>query len=177
MCVCYCVVTCVYVTITCVHVKLYTICIAVVGGLDGEESLSDVKNMIHKLYTSLNVDRHQVHTVLPALFSLQPLVLQSSWPYLTLPPSLPPSLPQLSKEKELRSQLDQLVSELSPLEQQRRQLAERSERRTNTGQQSYSQYNTRFNPIVRPRQSSVKALFPGLPRYAHILDMLRIYDM
>ena len=29
--------------------------------LDGEQSLSDVKNMIHKLYTSVNVDRHQVH--------------------------------------------------------------------------------------------------------------------
>lgn len=30
---------------------------------DGEQSLSDVKNMIHKLYTSLNVDRHQVSTI------------------------------------------------------------------------------------------------------------------
>lgn len=29
--------------------------------LDGEKSLSDAKNMIHKLYTSLNVDRHQVN--------------------------------------------------------------------------------------------------------------------
>ena len=28
--------------------------------LDGEKSLSDVKNMIYKLYTSLSVDRHQV---------------------------------------------------------------------------------------------------------------------
>ena len=28
--------------------------------LKGEQSLSDVKNMIHKLYTSLNVDSHQV---------------------------------------------------------------------------------------------------------------------
>ncbi len=28
--------------------------------LKGEQSLSDVKNMIHKLFTSLNVDAHQV---------------------------------------------------------------------------------------------------------------------
>ena len=28
--------------------------------LDGEKSLSDVRNMIHKLYTSLNVEKHQV---------------------------------------------------------------------------------------------------------------------
>lgn len=67
-----------------------------VAPLDGEKSLSDVRNLIHKLYTSLNVDRHQV-----------------------------------SKEQELKSQLDQLNAELRPMEETRRQLAQRSERRTN----------------------------------------------
>lgn len=36
---------------------------------DGEESLSDVKNMIHKLYTSLNVDTHQVKKYISHLIS------------------------------------------------------------------------------------------------------------
>ena len=31
--------------------------------LDGEKSLSDVRNMIHRLYTSLNVEKHQVHKI------------------------------------------------------------------------------------------------------------------
>ena len=44
---------------------------------------------------------------------------------------------QLFKERELRSQLEALSSELAPLEQQRHQLAQRSERRTNTGWYQY----------------------------------------
>ena len=97
----------------------------VVGPLDGEKSLSDVKNMIHKLYTSLNVDRHQVMTLT--------LILLTFTYSSSLPPSLPPSL-QLLKEHELRAQLESLATELAPLEQQRQQLALRSERRTNRGQ-------------------------------------------
>jgi len=27
---------------------------------DGEQTLGDVRNMIHKLYSSMNVDKHQV---------------------------------------------------------------------------------------------------------------------
>ncbi|CAI8033645.1 Calcium uniporter protein, mitochondrial [Geodia barretti] len=76
------------------HIKIPTDMVS--GMLDGEKSLSDVRNVIHKLYTSLNVDRHQ-----------------------------------LSKERELRGQLEALASELAPLETQRQQLAQRSERRTN----------------------------------------------
>ena len=34
--------------------------LAVPLSLDGEKSVSDVRNMIHKLYTSLNVEKHQV---------------------------------------------------------------------------------------------------------------------
>jgi hypothetical protein len=77
------------------HIKIPTDMVS--GMLDGEKSLSDVRNVIHKLYTSLNVDRHQ-----------------------------------LSKERDLRGQLEALASELAPLETQRQQLAQRSERRTNT---------------------------------------------
>ena len=44
-----------------------------------------------------------------------------------------PSILQLSKERELRGQLEALASELAPLETQRQQLAQRSERRTNGG--------------------------------------------
>ena len=46
--------------------------------LDGEQSLSDVKNMIHKLYTSLNVDVHQVwlSSLCPSihLFTIHPFI-------------------------------------------------------------------------------------------------------
>ena len=33
---------------------------AVKSSIDGVQGLSDVKTMVHKLYTSLNVDQHQV---------------------------------------------------------------------------------------------------------------------
>ena len=35
--------------------------------LDGEQSLSDIRNLIHKLYASLNVDGHQVRMMSPYL--------------------------------------------------------------------------------------------------------------
>lgn len=63
--------------------------------VEGERALSDVKNMIHKLYTSLNVDKHQ-----------------------------------LSKERELRKQLEEIQSELAPLETQCQELMEKSTKRT-----------------------------------------------
>lgn len=64
--------------------------------LDGEKSLSDVRNMIHKLYTQLNVDTHQ-----------------------------------LGKERELRSQLNQVRAELVPLEAQQQALIKGSKGRSN----------------------------------------------
>ncbi|KAL5457761.1 hypothetical protein EMCRGX_G035053 [Ephydatia muelleri] len=64
--------------------------------LEGEQSLSDVKNTIFKLYTALNVDAHQ-----------------------------------LSKELELKKQLEQLKTELEPLEHEHQKLALQSNKRTN----------------------------------------------
>ena len=51
--------------------------------LDGEQSLSDVKNMIYKLYTSLNVDWHQVWVCVSSR-SLTPLTLLSYSPSVLL---------------------------------------------------------------------------------------------
>ena len=56
--------------------------------LDGEKSLSDVRNVIHKLYTSLNVDRHQVIQHEPLLFPLLFLL------FLTLGTLYPPLMVQ-----------------------------------------------------------------------------------
>lgn len=45
-----------------IHVYVFTCFCGCVGKfpLDGEKSLSDVRNMIHKLYSSLNVGQLQV---------------------------------------------------------------------------------------------------------------------
>ena len=50
-----------------IHLSIYPSILVFSVPLDGEKSLSDAKNMIHKLYTSLNVDRHQVNYTITKL--------------------------------------------------------------------------------------------------------------
>lgn len=66
------------------------------SSIDGVQGLSDVKTMVHKLYTSLNVDQHQ-----------------------------------LNKKRELEGQIEDLKSDLAPLEREFESILTKSKRQTN----------------------------------------------
>ena len=42
------------------YIDIFDVLRIVQAPLDGTQGLDDVKNMIHKLYTSLNIDQHQL---------------------------------------------------------------------------------------------------------------------